>query len=259
MSVRYLVSVAVVFVMPCASLHAAALSLRYDGLAPSGDLQWAVLLQPDAAPETVAVEIGFEFVGGRIVDLQPNAIVFDDLNPGQNPFSGTVSIGTSIHDNGGPANAAFASLGGVIANLGETLVLTILTDSTGLLSLGGHNHNGYFTGARVWQTGLLQDGLTASLQVVPRDADFDANGTVNGRDFLAWQRNFGAGPGATQADGDANGDGFVDGIDLGAWEEQFGATANLPVAYAVPEPQSVALALAAALAIVGCATSGQRI
>ena len=45
-------------------------------------------------------------------------------------------------------------------------------------------------------------------------ADFDEDGDVDGRDFLAWQRGFGkASP--VLADGDANADESVDGVDLG--------------------------------------------
>ena len=54
-------------------------------------------------------------------------------------------------------------------------------------------------------------------------ADFDQNGTVNGLDFLAWQRGFGTvAPNATRSDGDADGDLDVDGGDLSVWESQYG-------------------------------------
>lgn len=55
--------------------------------------------------------------------------------------------------------------------------------------------------------------------VVP-NADFNGDGKVDGRDFLAWQRGFGT-PAAQPADGDANSDGQVDGADLGVWQEQY--------------------------------------
>jgi hypothetical protein len=43
-------------------------------------------------------------------------------------------------------------------------------------------------------------------------ADFDADGDVDGKDFLVWQRNLGVG--ATNAAGDADYDGVVDAQDL---------------------------------------------
>jgi hypothetical protein len=61
-------------------------------------------------------------------------------------------------------------------------------------------------------------------------ADFDANGVVDGADFLKWQRGLGAsGPQVTRADGDANEDKVVDGVDLDAWKA---AAGSLPPAWA---------------------------
>ena len=75
-------------------------------------------------------------------------------------------------------------------------------------------------------------------------ADFDVDGDVDGRDFLAWQRGFGkASP--TLADGDANSDNLVDELDLGIWQTQYDAT-PLVAALAIPDSDiSVALVSAA--------------
>jgi hypothetical protein len=67
------------------------------------------------------------------------------------------------------------------------------------------------------------------------DADFDADGDVDGRDFLAWQRGYGLVATATHGDGDANGDGNVDATDLSFWSEQYG-THNLYQAFKDPSP-----------------------
>jgi len=65
-------------------------------------------------------------------------------------------------------------------------------------------------------------------------ADFDTDSDVDGFDFLAWQRGFGAsGAAATKANGNADGDSDVDAVDFGLWRAQFGdppgASANLVV------------------------------
>ena len=53
--------------------------------------------------------------------------------------------------------------------------------------------------------------------------DFDGDGDVDGRDFLAWQRGYGTqAPDATKSDGDADGDTDVDGDDLTVWQGQYG-------------------------------------
>jgi hypothetical protein len=72
-------------------------------------------------------------------------------------------------------------------------------------------------------------------------ADFDVDGDVDGRDFLAWQRGFGQSSGASLSDGDADFDGDVDAVDLGHWQAAYGSStfmlaANQAVSQSVPEP-----------------------
>jgi hypothetical protein len=62
---------------------------------------------------------------------------------------------------------------------------------------------------------------------VPANADFDANGQVDGHDFLAWQRGLGTVDAASEQ-GDANGDSVVDAADLTIWQEQFGTETPPP-------------------------------
>lgn len=57
---------------------------------------------------------------------------------------------------------------------------------------------------------------------VDSDADFDASGTITGRDFLLWQRGYPIAAGAVKSDGDADNDADVDAADLAAWEAAFG-------------------------------------
>lgn len=65
------------------------------------------------------------------------------------------------------------------------------------------------------------------LAAIPASADFDGDGDVDGRDFLAWQRGYGTSMAAKQ-EGDADNDGNVNGADLAVWQEQYGT----------PPPQS---------------------
>jgi hypothetical protein len=67
--------------------------------------------------------------------------------------------------------------------------------------------------------------------IAPLNADFNSDGIVDGADFLAWQRNFGAAvPPLTN--GDANGDGVVNADDLTVWRDQFGGPPPAPAAAA---------------------------
>jgi serine protease inhibitor len=66
--------------------------------------------------------------------------------------------------------------------------------------------------------------------VPPSNADFDGDGDVDGRDFLAWQRGFGMTTGAQLVHGDSNADGDVDGGDLSAWQDAYGQVSSTPLA-----------------------------
>jgi hypothetical protein len=74
-------------------------------------------------------------------------------------------------------------------------------------------------------------------------ADFDADGDVDGADFLTWQRGFGA-AGAAPSQGDANGDSAVDGEDLTVWRNSWdGSPPAAGAPLAVPEPAGLAISV----------------
>jgi hypothetical protein len=102
---------------------------------------------------------------------------------------------------------------------------------------------------------LLSGELVATVGAVVyeagADADFDNDNDVDGNDFLRWQRGVGTNSGATNAQGDANGDGAVNGADLTLWRSRFGSASSQATVGAVPEPSSLALAAASALAVAG--------
>lgn len=66
------------------------------------------------------------------------------------------------------------------------------------------------------------------------NSDFNADGVVDGADFLVWQRGFGTND-AEIGDGDANGDALVDAGDFATWSNQYGIR-SVPALKAVPEP-----------------------
>jgi hypothetical protein len=86
--------------------------------------------------------------------------------------------------------------------------------------------------------GLTHEMIIHSFTYTPLQdsADFNADGDVDGRDFLVWQRGFGTGTTAQQ--GDANYDGIVNANDLAIWSAQYGG-AMLQNTYLVPEPSGM--------------------
>ncbi len=69
--------------------------------------------------------------------------------------------------------------------------------------------------------------------------DGNADGWVDGLDYLLWAGNFGTHPGAdgNPSDGDYNDDGWVDGLDYLLWAGNFGTHAGV----AAPEPSGLLL------------------
>jgi hypothetical protein len=92
---------------------------------------------------------------------------------------------------------------------------------------------------------FVPDGAPAN------NADFDNSGTVDGRDFLTWQKNFGATGQADKSTGDATGGGTVNDADLAAWKSKFGGAPASAASVGVPEPGALALAALGVLAAAG--------
>ena len=109
-----------------------------------------------------------------------------------------------------------------------------------------------------WAQAVTIDGI-AQVEIAPHsmmvlrvapaaDADFDADGDVDGADFLVWQRGVSfSGNAATSTAGNADFDADVDGEDLAVWQVQFRAPPNA-TADAVPEPASYLLVVSGMLA-----------
>jgi hypothetical protein len=85
----------------------------------------------------------------------------------------------------------------------------------------------------------------------PSNGDFDGDNDVDGADFLIWQRGFGLTGQPDATTGDADDDGDVDDADLALWVSHFGGTPAVVALGAIPEPASLALLAAGALAIYG--------
>jgi hypothetical protein len=84
---------------------------------------------------------------------------------------------------------------------------------------------------------------TGELSVTAATADFDADGDVDGVDFLTWQTGFGLTGPDLEGQGDANGDDAVDELDLAAWRSQY--MTSPPGGSGVPEPGGALVAIAA--------------
>ena len=77
---------------------------------------------------------------------------------------------------------------------------------------------------------FTQESAAATVAIIVGESgDFDADGDVDGADFLRWQRGFGTATGASLTLGDSDFDGDVDAQDLGTWQENYGTDASVAV------------------------------
>lgn len=105
----------------------------------------------------------------------------------------------------------------------------------------------FIGGGTYQQNNFGNNDLLTLTVVVP--GDFDADGDVDGADFVVWQSNFPKAGGATLAMGDADADGDIDGADFVVWQTHF-PTSGGPAVAPVPEPAAGGLILGAALAMI---------
>lgn len=106
--------------------------------------------------------------------------------------------------------------------------------------------NERFSGERDFVLALSEQAIG-----LPDNADFDGNGSIDGDDFLAWQRGLGTSSGASSSQGDADNDGDVDADDLVVWSNQFGSQTQLSSSTVIPEPASL-LTCVIGTALVSC-------
>lgn len=89
-------------------------------------------------------------------------------------------------------------------------------------------------------------------------ADFDENGFVNDADLAAWQSGYGLLRTATHIDGDANADGTVDGRDFLIWQSQHrGASSSRAIA-PLPEPGALTISSVALLILMRKLSPSER-
>jgi hypothetical protein len=136
-------------------------------------------------------------------------------------------------------------------NIGETYIV----DSAGTLWWGEEgqplmqvSETGDFNYAGLLMAGGATGEVFLLPFIPPVPGDFDADGDVDGADFVTWQTHFPTSSGATLAQGDADGDGDVDGADFVVWQTNFPFTASAG-ASPIPEPAAVWLCVAAMLAM----------
>ncbi len=147
--------------------------------------------------------------------------------------AGAVALNATVSDDG---RANPLAINWTILSAPANGVVTF-TNAGAAGTTASFNRVGTYTLQLDANDGALHTARTMTVTVNPDTAaDFDQNGTVDGLDFLAWQRNYNHGTAASSAPivdanfadanyahahGDANGDGKVDGSDYLIWQQGY--------------------------------------
>ena len=180
----------------------------------------------DPPDNAVAVIGGYVYRGDNIPDLQGRYLFSDWVS--KEVYSLRVEDGAAIEilDHSEDLDSA--------AVLRNTTMNSFAVDHEGELYMIG------FDAGRVYK-------------IVPshffHESDFDDSGTVDGEDYLTYQRGYDRFDGAAaKADGDATADGLVNADDLHVWRQQFGFVSTIaPDSGTIPEPTSAQLMASALL------------
>ena len=111
---------------------------------------------------------------------------------------------------------------------GTYLIADLTGDSGGISGGIGTNNLAAQAGSKLFVVAVtLQNGAEFRVGDLPTDGgDYDANGQLDGMDFLEWQRRLGSSVSPTGNGADGDGDGVVDGDDLGTWAASFGTSVS---------------------------------
>ena len=147
--------------------------------------------------------------------------------------------------NGGPEDAFVAKYSSEGVIQWKQQLGTGSTDEGGGVSADGLG-NVYISGStKGGLSGLNMGGfdtfVTKYVEELAMPGDFDGDNVVDGKDFLAWQRDFGSTGSGLSTDG--NGNGLIDADDLAIWQAEFGKTTVIGTPSQVPEPSMIAIAV----------------
>ncbi len=141
----------------------------------------------------------------------------------------------------------------------QTLHVAIPLSSFTALTAGSNSYSIYIAlngNSGAGSATVFYDNFRLVNLNAPLTGDFDGNGTVDAADYTLWRDSLGS---TTSLSADANLNGVVDEADYALWKANFGATlaggggAGTPsnqFAPAVPEPNSISLALLALLTMI---------
>jgi hypothetical protein len=178
MKITILATIAIVSVLVASNAIAAPiLTVEELGPTPSNDRLWIAQVAPDPSFFTgtppggsMAVELAFAIDGAELIGVEENEAFWDAPNPGNNPFTGTVTEGLWVDLIGERTFGAFGSVRLTSADpvdlfLFETTGLGPTTIRYGVAASGDDE-----LGARIAQGGINFDGYTGAVTVIPEPA-----------------------------------------------------------------------------------------
>lgn len=192
------------------------------------------------AAGSLGAELTLELTGATLTGATINTTLFDDANPGDNPYiagspvgGDTTGLGLELAE-----NRLFAAYGSGDLGVGTFKFLDFTYDGSGTADSAGNV-------AQASANNAVSDGPVDLSPVVANIWDFEPDGDVDITDFgfFADAFNNGAPLPGTNGYGDGEPDGDVDITDFGNFADAFNASAGSSAA--IPEPTAALLGLIA--------------
>jgi hypothetical protein len=154
------------------SIAAPILTVNELGPTPQGDRLWIAQVAPDPAllPGSMAVELAFAIDHADLIGVDVQSAIWDTANPGNNPFTGTVTDGLWVDLIG---DRTFGAFGSIVLNSAAPVDLFLFeTSGLGLTTIryGAAASVSSTLGARITMGGQNFDNYSGSVTAVPEPA-----------------------------------------------------------------------------------------
>jgi hypothetical protein len=209
------------------------------GGAIAGDLAVAGMLAPGDSAGTLNVSGNVTLAESSVVDIELGGLIAGSQHDLLD-IDGGLALDGTLH---------VSLIDGFRPDSGDLFTVLTANQLVGVFNLLALPtlHSGLF-----WQSSYAENALTLSVGGAANydAADFNEDLVVDGNDLTVWQQGFGLEGAATHEQGDADGDQTVDGADLLVWQRRLSVGDLVAMSSReVPEPLSLAIVFAAAVAI----------
>lgn len=153
-----------------AAWAAPGLSVTNAGIDVDDNQNWLVQVIPSSPPGSIAVELAFAIDDAELIDVDVNTAAWNHDNPGNNPFTGTVTFGLWLDLIGDRTFGAFGSIAFSSGDPVELFTIKTSRDYPQTIRYGSAASGDPKLGALMADANGVTYGYTGSITAVPEPA-----------------------------------------------------------------------------------------